>query len=494
MNIYQKGIALALCAIVGAIAEAATDQPTATPRAVTIEIGVTGEPIASDFIGLSFEGALLEPDTNGVHYFRADNRPLIELFRQLGVKSLRIGGNTSDRDAKRLPLESDLDRLFEFARAADVKVIFTLRFLNGDQADAAKTANYIMARYASLMDSFSIGQEPSAYPTQRVDTRPNLERMGATAEQFRYEDWSPEWERFAAAIRTAVPAVQFCGPAVHNRGDWAQKFMTEFGNSHQVKMCVMHLYPGGAGNKVPTPEIGRARMLSGEFLETYQKLESAFGPLARSKGLPYRLEETNNYYNGGASDVSDTFAAALWGLEYMHWWAARGARGVNFHTGDYVSTGSGLDPCKYTAFNSVPKGYRVRPLGYALKAFDIGGRGRVVPVRIFPQPDKALAAFATQADDQTIHVTLINKQHGPDGKEELVELRLPTGFRSGQTMFLSAPAADVAAKNMITLGGAEIGPAGTWAGAWTPTSLLSEKGVFTVRVPPATAAIVRLAR
>ena len=73
-----------------------------------------------------------------------------------------------------------------------------------------------------------------------------------------------------------------------------------------------------AGDKVPTPEIGRKRMLSDDFVKTYQKLYEGLAPLAAANGLPYRLEEVNNFYNGGAAGVSDSFASGLWGVDFMY--------------------------------------------------------------------------------------------------------------------------------------------------------------------------------
>jgi len=66
-----------------------------------------------------------------------------------------------------------------------------------------------------------------------------------------------------------------------------------------------HLYPGGAGNKVvATPEIGRDRMLSGEFEKVYHSLADTVIPMAASDNLGFRIEEGNNYYDGGARNVS----------------------------------------------------------------------------------------------------------------------------------------------------------------------------------------------
>jgi type 1 glutamine amidotransferase len=468
--------------------------PKSRTAMISVNVGPGGPMISPDFSGFSFEVALLLPNENGVRYFRPDNQPLINLFRQLGIKSLRIGGNTSDRDTKKLPGEADWDSLFAFAKAANVKVIYTLRLLNGDPADAARTVKYLMDRYAPQVECFSIGQEPSAYPTQKVDTRSNLERMGATAEKYRYEDFRMGWKQFADIIMTAVPEVKFCGPAVHNHAEWARRFMADFAQSNHVTMCVMHLYAGGAGNKVPTPEIGRARMLSGEFLEKYQKLHDGFVPMAQTNGLRYRLEEVNNYFNGGATNVSDTFASALWGLEFMHWWAAHGAAGLNFHSGDRVAAGASLLPSKYTAYHSISNGYQVRPLGYAMKAFDVGGRGRVVSVETATTSGESLARYGVLAEDGTIYVTLINKDHGAAAKDVIVALLVADRYASGQTMLLTVPGGDVSAKAGVTLGNAEIKPDGSWNGQWSSARALTEQNVYPVAVPAASAVIVKLNR
>ena len=485
----NKRLVLALAAFITMTASATF--AVESPVTLTIDPADAGPAVSPEFIGLSFEAVQLLPNENGVRYFRPDNQPLLNLYRQLGVRSLRIGGNTSDRDARKLPGEADWDSLFAFAKAADLKVIYNLRLLNGNAEDAARTVKYIMDHYAPQVECFSIGQEPSAYPTEKVDTRANSERMGAGAEKFSYDMYRQSWTQFARVIRAAVPDVKFCGPAVHNNGEWARKFIADFGRSNNVTMCVMHLYAGGAGNKVPTPEIGRDRMLSGEFLKTYQKLHDGFVPMAQSNGLSYRLEEVNNYFNGGATNVSNTFASALWGLEFMHWWAAHGAAGLNFHTGDRVAAGSSLQPSRYTAYHSSPNGYHVRPLGYAIKAFDLGSRGKIAPLKVSSNVQELyLAAFAVLSN-RTLFVTLINKEHGSTARDAAVTLQPGVPLRGARIIRLTAPEGDVAATSGVTLGGAEVTEDGNWNGRWEQVSV-PNKDELTLTVPAASAAVLEL--
>jgi hypothetical protein len=492
-DFLKKIIGCVAVLLIQLAAAAADEKPNVS---VELDVAHPGALISTNFTGLSFEGSLLLPNEKNIRYFRPDNQPLINLFHTLCVKSLRIGGNTSDRDAKQLPGPADWDSLFAFAKKTEVKVIYCLQLHKGDPQVAAQTVKYIMDRYAPLVDSFSIGQEPSAYPVTAVDARPNNERMGSGAERFTYAAYAMEWKRFTDAIVAAVPEVKFCGPAVHKDPSWARNFISDFGRTNHVSLITEHLYAGGAGGKVPTPEIGRTRMLSDEFTQTYQSLYDGFVPMSVSNGLPYRLEEVNNFYNGGATNVSNTFASALWGLDFMHWWAEHGATGLNFHTGDRVAAGSNLLPSKYTAFVSSKNGYEIRPLSYAIKAFDLSGHGRIIPRRISNSQKLNVTVYAVLGEDQNLYVTVINKENNATARTASLAIELNTrGFKSVETMHLSVPNNDVSADSGQTLGGVQIKKDGRWNGKWTMLKSSESSGlangIFRTEIPAASALVIR---
>ena len=65
-------------------------------------------------------------------------------LKLLGVKSVRVGGNTCDNPAVAVPSEKDIDNFFAFAKAAGVKVIYTLRLKGAtDTAPAAKIVKFL---------------------------------------------------------------------------------------------------------------------------------------------------------------------------------------------------------------------------------------------------------------------------------------------------------------------------------------------------------------
>lgn len=460
--------------------------PQPSPITITLDATNPGAVIPPDFMGLSFEVIQLLPDTNGVHYFRPDNQPLVNLFRTLGIRHLRIGGSTADRNAKQLPDEADLDSFFAFAKAVDVKVIYCLRLHGGDPQADIQTAKYIMDHYAAQMDCFSIGQESSGYP-----------------KPYSYLDYQGDWKEFADALIAAVPGIKFCGPEIHNNGEWARRFMEDFGRSNQVALITEHLYPGNAPRKVATPEIGRDMMLTDDLTMTnsfplaYEKLYNSFVPECISNGLPYRLDEVNSFFGGGRRDVSDTFASALWGLDYSWWWATHDAAGLDFHTGDTVAFGARLVPSSYAAYYTATNGYDIHPLAYGLKAFVMGSQGRLVPLTISNPDHLNLNAYAVLGGDKNLYLTIINKEHGTNARDAEISINQNSaGFMQGQAMFLTVSNNDVAATSGETLGGAEIKNDGSWNGKWqnldVPLTDNLDNGVFYLKIPSASAAVVKL--
>jgi hypothetical protein len=426
--------------------------------------------VAADFVGLSFEMEKLLPDAGGKHYFSPENEPLLATFRALGVKSLRVGGNTADRPGLPLPSRADIDSLFAFARAAGVKVIYTLRLREGSREDAASAAGYIAEHHAAELTCFAIGNEPNVFATE-------------------YPLYLAEWKRYVQAITApgVAPAARFCGPsATPAKVGWARQLVADVADSLPLAIVTQHDYPGDSGRKVTDADAARRLMLSNTWTDAYQKFHDAFVPAAVAHHLPYRLEEANSFFHGGAKDVSDTQASALWALDYMYWWAAHGAAGVNFHNGDRVAAGDDNAPCRYASFWTSPGGYSVRPLGYALKAFDLGAHGQLVNAQVSP-PASGVAAYAVLDADGALSLTLVRKS--VDGADLSVRLDPGAGYERARVMFLRAPSDDASATTAVTLGGAAVADDATWKGAWTPLT-----APWTVTLPRASAAIVRLER
>ena len=479
----MRPIPLALLALLCLTAAAS---PAAEPVTIAVDPLHPGPRISPDALGLSFETSLMLPDDHGVRYFRPGNRPLVALFRTLGVHSLRIGGNSVDAPGIPVPSPADVASLFEFAKAAGVKVIYSVRLENGDPASAAQLAKQIHDHFADTLQSFAIGNEPGYYKD--------------------YDVYRAKWTAIRDAIVSVFPEARFCGPDQNPSPELCRRMAHDFGApSGRLVQITVHSYPFGCAFRNPSqrdvtklipvdPAAAREKMLSPAAYATYEKIRQGIAEAVSGTPLSFRLTETNSFWYSGLAGASDRYASALWAADYLGWWTSHGAAGLNFHTGDRTGGAVSL-PCRYSAFVSSPNGYEVRPLAYGMKLFALGSQGRVLPVAVPSSAEAQLAAYAVLADDHAILVTIINKDHGAGaaGTDVQVKLGGPSAPAKAQAIFLRAANGDIAAdSSAVTLGGAPIGQDGAWNGRWTPLPPAPDPHTLTIPMPPASAAVIRL--
>jgi hypothetical protein len=347
--------------------------PRATAEGQPVSVTVTDDGSVSNlparFLGLSYEMSMLLPK-DGRYYFDPADRALVKTFKTLGITSLRVGANAVDDPSIAVPQEKDIDELFNFARAADVKVIYSFRLKNGDPADSARLAGYIAAHDADALDCYSVGNEPNFF----------LKPYPAF-----FAQWKPHYD----AILKAVPDAMIDGPSAD--GPYAVSLAKDLFGAGHLAMASDHYYflgSGRAGEK--DPAANRARFLSNNLHGDYERDYAHVGAVLAAEGVPYRIDEMNSCYNGGAQDSSDTYASTLWALDCTHWWAAHHILGVNYHTGESVGRDGHFGAANYAAFvhqtNGV--GFNIRPQGYAYLAFTQGAHGSPLAVKL--QADAAL--------------------------------------------------------------------------------------------------------
>jgi len=466
----------------------------AQPVDVSIDPARPGSAISPAVIGVSYETETMLPNAKGGRYFSPDNTALIAQFRVLGIKSLRVGGNTVDDAKTAIPAKADIDALFQFAKKAGAKVIYSVRLKNGDPKSAATIAKYIRDHYAASLDCFAIGNEPADFVKH---FNPN----------YNYDWYRPDWKRIMEAMDVAAPGSRFCGPDTNPNPKWARSFVADFAGTGHLDLLTAHLYPGGCSYKNPSETPGHKRafkdlipidtavardgMLSPRWHGIYREVREGLVAAVHGRGLPYRITESNSFWYGGLKGASDSYASALWGLDYLHWWAANGGAGINFHTGDIVH---GPIPCQYAVFVTSASGYNTHPLGYGMKAFDLGGHGQVVPVTIKTSNKRNITAYASVTEQKTLNVTLINKEYGAKavGAEVHLHLASPSTVAGARVIFLSAPNGDISSTSGVTLGGAPIRDDGSWKGSWTPLHADEEGNGFVIEVPSASAAMIRI--
>jgi hypothetical protein len=441
-------------------------------RVLTIAYEDAGQPIAADFVGLSYESAILA----AADYFAPDNASVLGLIRTLGANGvIRIGGNTSTdtvwRGPSRTPADliitpRSIDQLATALRSIGWKLIYGLNLARGMPEEAAAEAVYVAGALGANLLAFQIGNEPDGFgPWMHV--RP--ERYDAAA-------YLAEWRTFHAAIRARLPDARFAGPDVAAATDWVAAFAAA--RPEGLALLTHHHYVEGPAG---SPDVTLARLLHADpqpLLEQLARLGSAYR-------LPYRIAEVNSVYDEGQPGVSDTLGAALWGLEFMFEAAAAGAAGVNFHAGVHNRR-----PAEDKAYTPIARNgggrHRARPLYYGMLMFAQAARGALLPTQLESGAGD-LQAFAVRASEGGgLRVCLINKEGARS-----VRVRIDTGrfFATASVMRLLGPALD--AVEDMTLGGSSVDAFGRWtpvADATTPTAGRE----VTVDVPAASAALVML--
>jgi hypothetical protein len=496
----------------------------AHPVTITVDAEHPGPLVSGDFAGLSFERQPLSPGYAGVagYLFSPVNTSLVTLFRNLGLRNLRIGGGTVD---ELLPAGTDtdgftgIDHLFAFADAAGARVIYTLRLLNdraqsaGDLRSAgAQIAGYIWPRYRERVASFAIGNEPDwhafhTYPKHRRDPAIYEEVAGVPGSAYR--SYLAQWRSFADAVGDAAPGAPLSGPdtgaySAHTYTpdpdtgvSWTERFAADEGGSGRITDITQHFYVGGGPGET-TAEQAIANMLSPEWVNGTeagpQPTGTTYTPYpwlytnhlapVTAAGLRCRLTESNDYLTG-VPGASDAFASALWALDYLHWWAAHGAGGVNFHNKQWLFTDTIAPGPAATG------GYATTPKGYGIKAFTLGSAGRVKPTRIGNPDGTNLTAYCIgQAGED--YVTIINKTHGPQAADAAVTIARPgRPLHSAEFMALASAEPGHAAGTSATLGGAEITGGTAWSGKWTALPADPRAGI-SLTVPATAAAIVKI--
>jgi hypothetical protein len=364
-----------------------------------------------DFVGLSYEMREL-----GVGNFDAGAGNLVDLLRTLGSGNLRIGGNTLDRDTlwepagqpppQPLPTwvkdvvgPADIARLGRFLDATGWRTEVGINLGHYDASLAADEAATLKSALGSRLLGAACGNEPNDWAHNGLRTAP-----------YGYPQYLPDWQACAAA----AGGTPLAGPDVSSpttTGSGVSQFAAA--EKNRLSLLTIHGYSVSGGSTA-------AQLLSpqtdaSEVANVSQELAGA-----RAAGLPIRIDETNSAAGGGIAGVSDTYASALWSLDYSLLMAQDGFSGLNFHGGLGVCDAPLYNGkfqiytpiCAANAADEAAKIYTAAPEYYGLYLADRMGSGRFLPVKISTAGSATapnLTAYAVRGDDGKIRVAVIEK-------------------------------------------------------------------------------------
>ena len=442
---------------------------------LTLDLTQTIAVIPPDFVGLGYEiSSVARPGL-----LSQKNSVYVQLVRTLGARGvIRVGGNTSDYSMYSasghqlsspetgpgsIVNDSVLRDLGTFLEATGWKVIWGLNLGKGTVDAAIEEAKAVLAATEPNLYAFEIGNEPDLFSRNEVHRK----------EGYDYNDYLREYRKFRDALRNELPGIPLAGPDVAVATSWVTSFAKAEGSD--VKLLTQHYYREGQN---PTSSLDKLLHFDPKLAPMLAELNSA----SKSSGVPYRICETNSFSGGGKPGVSDSFASALWVLDFMYKLAAAGCAGVNMETGvnqkGFISS--------YSPIGDDERGhYTATPEFYGMLAFVRSGVGELIGSHL-DAGNRNLGAYVTKQGGDQIRLTLINKE---DAFDAIVSIDGAASFKKGFVLRLSAPSLE--SRTGVLFGGAVVNPEGAWHSI-NSQEIRGSEGKLRVSLPAASAAVVTL--
>jgi hypothetical protein len=428
------GAAAVVASVGGLTAAGVASADTAATTTITVDGAHPFGAMPSDFVGLSFEMREL-----GVGSF-ASTGNLPALLRTLGRGNIRISGNTLDRDTLWVPAgqqppqplpdwvqdvvtPADIARLGQFLRLTGWRAEVGINMGHWDSALAADQARTMFATLGHRLQAAECGNEPNSWVSKGFRTAP-----------FGYPQYKPEWEACADAVGNS----RIAGPDTSSptsTGPWVTSFAND--EHARLNMITAHNYSVPSTSDV-------TRLLSPQTVASQLSNLAPQLAAARAVGLPIRIDETNSSAGGGIVGVSDTYASALWAMDYNLLMAQAGYAGLNFHGGLGVC-GAPLYNGKFQIYTPIcaantadeaAKVYVAMPEYYGLLMATRMGTGRFLPVSI--SSDRNVTAYAVRGAEGRISIAVIEKDDTA-GASVHIGLSIGTGSCTAHVVHLTGP-------------------------------------------------------
>jgi hypothetical protein len=425
----------------------------------------------------------------------APNTGFFTMMRDLGPGVLRLGGNSQDNtcwDPKAAPhpnwcegpITPGLLKLYSTAvGAAGWRMIVGLNLRQNSPRWALSEATQGVAKEipADQILGFEIGNEPDLFG--RTPARPKT---------YSPEDYVKDALGYIHALRANRIARQysFVAPAIccgwRNPGD-LDTILKGIGSD--LKLVSVHNYPTSTcGHK----NVTAAELLSPELMQKFDDLSKKLVAMAHQNNLPIALAETNSASCGGMAGVSNAFASAVWGLDYMFNVASDGYTNINFHF-SYRTGGSAYNPVNTFSWKTGGEEHYlnvVQPLYYAMYTFAKRASGEhLLPATIETKAN--ITAFATTAcPGCEVHVFVINKDEKAAGQ---MSVHLAGHAGAARLLMLQAPSLHSLAAD-VRYGGQQFDADGHIGTPNTTSVAPGENGDYSFTLPNASAAVLSILR
>ncbi|GIH20944.1 glycosyl hydrolase family 79 C-terminal domain-containing protein [Rugosimonospora africana] len=439
--------------------------PAATTAAVSIDpLHTTGQ-LPADYLGLSFEAAILPTQV-----LDSSRGNLVNLMRTLSTSGhLRFGGNSMDARtwwqpggrtvpsyATTVVSRPDLDRLDALSRAAGWKVELGVNLKYLDTVSVADEAGYARTTLGSQLLGVECGNEPDLYAG------------------YSYSTYLPQWQSCANAVGTQTPLI---GP--NWSGVIPGQFLDDEGS--RLSFAAAHYYPlsNCGGTTATVSDLLSTGTATNETLRFATDVS-----LSLARGRSFRMDETNSSACGGTPGVSNVYASSLWSIEYLLNGAQQGVTGMNLHGSLDVCGSNYAAICATSASNLSGNVFSAAPLYYGMLMVSRLGAGSFLPVGV---SSGSVKAYAVRGADGNTRVLLLDKD-AVGGAPVSVQVKGLTGSGPATAVTMTGASLTAGASG-IHVQGAQVGADGTIA-IPAGTSVPAASGAYTVSVPTGSAVVL----
>lgn len=421
----------------------------------------------------------------------------VQLLRNLQEKTgvvprIRLGGNSADwswynPSGKPKPpniVYDEKETFFKSLKALsdEVKVqyYFGVNFLSGYDPTNALNEVKAISMYLGWENIYAIqlGNEPDVYGG-------HYRSPGYTFAQYQIET-----HKYRDAIRSVdnnIPYEIFSGPDFCCPGRQYYENGPDFvkSNNNEYKNYGFHIYPLSAcgGNKVTMQELLSDKSVSIKDMRIFKSIAKA----AVERKKEWIISETNNICCEGYQGVSDTFASALWALDFMFSAATLGPSAMHFHASGF----SYYTPIIIDKTGKNPDFFRVMPIYYAFLMWNTAIQQGSSLLHTNSTSSESMTKIWSAIDDndQTIRVVIIQKDMNCH-KDTTVTIQIPSDKYSAEGEIILLKGVDYVQSSNVTIAGQTFDNSkdGKPHGERIVTTLKAKSPrVFDILLPPASA-------
>ncbi|KAJ5917815.1 hypothetical protein N7454_010190 [Penicillium verhagenii] len=423
--------------------------PTAVARDISSAVTVSqsapedaGAAILRPFVSFSIEFASFPDFAGNLSLPNKFSDQLLDNLANLqGIKPyIRVGGNTQDFALYDPNLKTGINgtvvpaistdypsivyigpSFFEsYATWPDTKFSFGFDLAkNGTEGMDTLLATAPLACKAlkgGKLAYWEMGNEPDLYKSSATDTK----RPANWSESDYVTEWLSKTRLVKRQIAKACPEMathaeyRYLAPSfagLTNSLDPVTTWEDGLDADGDIMLNSMHNYIGGATQ--PGVTLQRTLMNHTSTVNSVQqhvKLAQTLKENGLAKDIPYILGETNSLYNEGKPGLSNSFGAALWGVDFNLYCASQSIRRTHMHQGtDY----------RYAAWqpvqtNKTTLGTKAPYYGNVMVAamLDGGDSSSSTNIQVvnLPLTKDTDAAYATYIDGQLARIAVLNMQ------------------------------------------------------------------------------------